>query len=138
MKKVLTVDLDGKKFVVMAVAEDGSHEVLANHEITKSHYEQDTIVLIQNTIEGIIVDNPKFESIVLKKVADKGKFMPSPLTFKIQALAQLMALVDKVPIVFIAPQTINTQLKKNPYKSDVKFKYMDTAYKLGKTYFLAS
>ena len=117
------IDLDSKgaKLVVLdenAVVVSTSKIAFADHELQKS------LVDFKKDITDYLIEQ-NVELLVIKKRALKGKFVGSPLSFKMETLIQLTSF----PIQFLTAAKLASDVKRKSLElPDGLFAYFSAAY----------
>ena len=131
--KSIGIVIKGKKAILFALEKNLLSNYIILDDKFKSleiddHYNNSQIVEFKNTIESFI-NSISPDRIGIIKRNEKGgfpkndnvkdSFSTSPISFKIEGILQLC----NINIEFIAPQTLNSYIKKNDLPFKVKYNY---------------
>jgi hypothetical protein len=105
----ILMDITGKLTKVGLVDDENSNEIHKFIELINTHF--DSL-------------KPDKIGIIRRSRSIKGKFITSPISFKLEGLIQTYKNKD---IEFIAPQTLSAYFKKNSKGIAPKNKYQDSA-----------
>lgn len=127
--KVLGIEIKGNEAIFCAL--DSSNDKLSDitGKLTKIELTNDEdsneihrfVDVIQSHFESLNVDKI---GIIKRSKSIKGKFISSPISFKLEGLIQMY---KKKSIHFIAPQTLAAYFKKNSKGIEPKNKYQNSA-----------
>ncbi len=120
---VCGVDLDSKGASLVVL--NGSEEVVSTTKIEFADHElKQSLINFSKDITEYL-EEQKVEIVVIKKRALKGKFVGSPLSFKMEALIQLTSF----PIQFLTAAKLASDVKKKGLELPKGlFKYFSAAY----------
>ena len=104
---------------------DENLKVLSKNKIViGNHEERSALIDFTDTISTYLIVN-NIDQVVIKKRALKGKFVGSPISFKMEALIQLMSF----PVMFVTAAKIASDVKRKGLVAPSElFKNLHSAY----------
>lgn len=130
--KTLGIQIKSAEAILVVLKQDESGTIVQTDECTRFEivdiYDSEQVRRFRDQI-NVVLDTikPNKVGICKRNANGKGKMAPSPVSFKLEGIIQLY---DKVPIEFVAPQTLQAFLKKNPSAISPKNKYQQDAFDL--------
>ena len=117
------VDLSSEGACVVTL--DGDLNILSKQKIViGNHEERSALMQFTDNMSNYLIEN-NIDQVVIKKRALKGKFVGSPISFKMEALIQLMSY----SLVFITAAKIASDVKRKGLIAPPElFKYLHAAY----------
>lgn len=130
--KVLGIQIKSTEAILVVLKQDAAGTIVQTDECTRFEivdiYDSGQVRRFRDQV-NVALDTikPNKVGICKRNANGKGKMAPSPASFKLEGIFQLY---DKVQIEFVAPQTVQAFLKKNPCSTKPKNKYQQDAFDL--------
>lgn len=130
--KTLGIQIKSTEAILVVLKQDAAGTIVQTDECTKfkieDMYDSDQVRRFRDQVNvALNIIKPDKIGICKRNANGKGKMAPSPSSFKLEGIIQLY---DKVPIVFVAPQTIQAFLKKRTRTINPENKYQQDAFDL--------
>ncbi|MCH2205150.1 MAG: DUF3010 family protein [Lentisphaerales bacterium] len=121
--KVLGIEIKGS--IIIGVLVDGANIYNFPNKIELvDSYDSEEIRNLQKQLQETF-KKTEFDSIVIKKRMEKGKFAGGAASFKLEGVIQLST---EKPVSFIAGTQLNAWQKKNSVDLSIVKKYQESAY----------
>jgi hypothetical protein len=130
--KALGIQIKSTGAILVVLKKDAASSITQTDECTKFEiadiYDSQQVRRFRDQINvALETIKPTKVGICKRNANGKGKMAPSPASFKLEGIIQLY---DKIEIEFVAPQTVQAFLKKNPCPTNPKNKYQQDAFDL--------